>query len=78
MCSAFWMAMDKRPIFPFETESLGLFKCISLLIKYYMFNEKGSVKGGQLFEGLAALIIGSVRSREEVKMSVVVAPPLSR
>lgn len=68
--------MDKRPIFPFEAESLGLFKCIHLLIKYYMFNEKCSVKGGPLFEGLAALITGSVCGRVEVKTRIIVAPPL--
>lgn len=30
----------KGQFFLFEAKSLGLFKCISLLIKYYMFNEK--------------------------------------
>ena len=31
---------QKANFFLFEAKSLGLFKCISLLIKYYMFNEK--------------------------------------
>lgn len=31
---------QKANFFLFQTKSLGRFKCISLLIKYYIFNEK--------------------------------------
>lgn len=52
----FGWAMDKRPIFPFfEAKSLDLFKCISPLIKYYMFNEKCTLKGAGLFDSKTRL-----------------------
>lgn len=52
----FGWAMDKRTIFSFfEAKSLGLFKCISPLIKYYMFNEKCTLKADGLFDSKTRL-----------------------
>lgn len=68
---------QKANFFLFESKSLGLLKCISPLIKYYMFNEQ------YLFESCwivwlkdmaAALMSGTVHGREEVKNSIVAIP----
>lgn len=72
--------MDKRPIFfLFDPKSLGLFKCISPLIKYYMFNEKCQHESSWIVwlkDTAAALMSGTVRDHEEVKNAIVASPPL--
>lgn len=70
---------QKAIFFLFDPKSLGLFKCISPLIKYYMFNEKCQHESSWIVwlkDTAAALMSGTVRDHEEVKNAIVASPPL--
>lgn len=78
----FFMKMgngQKTNFLLFEAKSLGLFKCISPLIKYYMFNEKCHFESSWIVwlkDMAVALMRGTVCDHEEVKNGIVARTPL--
>lgn len=70
---------QKTNFFLFESKSLVPFKCISLLIKYYMFNQQWLFENCQIVwlkDVRAALMRRTLCDRENVKNRIVAIPPL--